>query len=798
MFPASRIAAALGRPVRSVRRALSAIPTDGTLVVNGNTTVGWFVSSLPIKLQAELKEEARRRGYLSEEHILRAPPSRWEPDVPMSKLDEAAVRDAALLQRALTPTLQRLHSDTSAELSEIVAEGLAAYRKVIGHEITKRHFDRLLKRTIDRDHGAEEWSRVELFLPERIAVKKAPIISIGNHVAWQPMLSIVAQVAEKREATAEDLCLFWDHAFACYETLLAKGRSEKRARRDLRKVIEEKVPFISARGRALEIKIKRTLARWISGGRTAAAIKDKRGDNQGRPRASTLPVDYRDKLITRAVLTAGGLSQAFRESHEQGWCPADVARAYPINPDDKSYVPETIRRELQPEIERLAPLAIGPRYAELHGPYVDRDYTNMPSGVQFQSDDCTLPVYFYVTNADGSFTVTRGQFLPWIDTRTTFIVTFQLIPEKSYDSIEIMRGIARLHDEFGLPEELYFEHGIWGSKLIDGSDRENVPWKDFAFGLSGIGVRVRHANSPNAKIIERVLGALQDRMNNLRGYCGRDEKKDCPEETKRALQLVNGGSAHPSEFFYSIDEWVRELEKICNAYNAAVQNGKLLDGLTPEEAFVNFRKSPPIQLPPQLRYLLARHRREVTVKPNGIEIQIGRRKFIYKDERTGSKVHERVIAWFNPEQPESICVTDLNRKNPFTVRRASAVDAYQADPEAIERAQRENAAQTKYVRTRWGQLRKNFPEEFQRARRDAVIAPRDAVALGIAMNEQQQQSNVAAQEHDRLRTKGNRIARKLGLDTAGRRITPDRVEALEKLDRAGVKATNPYAYEEET
>lgn len=774
------------------------MPNDSTVTVNGNATSAWLISSLPARLQAELVEEAKRRGYASEEHLLKAPPARWEPPCPLSQIEDKTIQEAALLQRALTPTLLRLHGDLASELSEIIAAGLADYQKIAGHKITKRHFDRLLKRTIERDHGAENWARLELFLPDRISVKKAAIIPIGFDNAWKPMLSLVAGLADKTAPTPEETCLFWDHALSCYESFVAAGRPEKRARRELRNVIEEKVPFITTRGRALEVKIKRALARWIEGGRTAAAVKDGREDNAGRPRATTLPAQYREKLLARAVLSAGGLSQAFRESQEERWCPPEVARAYPLRPDDKSYVPDTIRAELQPEIERLAPYAIGPRYAKLHGPYVDRDYSKMPSGVQFQSDDCTLPVYFYITNADGTVTLTRGQFLPWIDTRTTYIVTFQLIPEKSYDSIEIMRGIARLHDEFGLPDELYFEHGIWGSKLIDGSDRENVPWRDFAYGLSGVGVRVRHADSPNAKIVERVLGALQDRMNNLRGYCGRDEKRDCPEETKRALQLVKGGHAHPGEYFYSFEEWVRELERICNAYNAAPQNGKLLDGATPETAFVQLRSSPPIQLPPQLRYLLARHRREVTVKTNGVEIQIGRRRFIYKDEQTGAKIGERVLAWFNPEEPDTICITDLNHKNPITVRRASVVDAFQASPEAIERAKQENAAQTKHARTLWGKLRRNFPEEFQRARRDIVLASADAVALGVSMDQQRQASNTQAQQQDKLRTKGDRLARKLGLENSRRRVDAEQVEALGELDRAGVKALNPFSYEEET
>jgi hypothetical protein len=355
-----------------------------------------------------------------------------------------------------------------------------------------------------------------------------------------------------------------------------------------------------------------------------------------------------------------------------------------------------------------------------------------------------------------------------------------------------MRGIARLHDEYGLPETLYFERGIWGATLIDGSQYARVPWKDYKFGLSHLGINVRHANSPRAKIVERVLGALQDRMNRLRGYCGRNERKDCPENTTRALQTVAAGKAHPAEFFFSMPEWVAELEKICNAHNAERQEGKLLGGHSPASAFVALRGSPPIQLPPEYRYLLARNRVETTVKINGVEVRVGSRKFTYKDERTSAKIGERVLAWFSPEDPESICVTDLQSKNPFTVRRCTLVDAYEADPEQLAQAMRENHAQTKHSRTVYGQLRKDFPEEFMRSRRRMVLASPEVAALGENINAQREELNADAVKDDRLRKRGGDAARKIGLRTHGQAMDTGRVAALSSLEKAGIKAINPY------
>jgi hypothetical protein len=202
--------------------------------------------------------------------------------------------------------------------------------------------------------------------------------------------------------------------------------------------------------------------------------------------------------------------------------------------------------------------------------------------------------------------------------------------------------------------------------------------------------------------------------------------------------------------------------------------------------------------------LLARHRVEVTVGVNGVKVPIGGRTYTYKDEQTSALVHERVLAWFNTDDPDTICVTDLNQKNPVTVRRETEPDAYQPDPESMARAQRENYAQTKHRRTKWATLKKNFPEVFQRARRSVMIDPTGAapvlntLMLGAEMDEQRKAVTADGQAQDRLRDKGGRLERKLGLRPTGRHVDSERVDALDALARGGVKAVNPYSTEEQS
>ncbi len=787
--------------MRSIRRALSTVPRDGTVVVNGNATAAWLVSSIPVRMQAEIKEEARRRGYVSEEHILQAPPTRWEPPVPLAQIDTKSINHASALQRALRPTIERLNSDLATDVAEITNEGIANYRRVFGHVVTKRHFDRLIKRTLDRDHGAEDWSRLELFLPDRIATKRAPVVPIGFDESWRALFDIVEQFQNVTGPTHNELCLFWDAAFSTVEEFIREGDAEKGAKRKLRDLIESKMPFVRSKGRALERLIARKLARWREGGKTAAALSDLRQENSGREKAIEVPDDFRQRLLARAHQNCGHVAQSWREAIKEGWMPPEVAKAYPFDWEHKSYVPAAIRNALGTDLGILEALQIGPQKARLAGPYITRDYTGLASGKVFSADDLTAPIWFWIPDDNGNpaldskgkVILTRGQCIPWICARSQYVITAQLIPGPGYDSVEILRGIARVHDEYGLPEVLYFERGIWRSRLIDGSIQDRGPWADYAYGLSTQGVTVRHAKprNPRSKIVENVIGAIQRPMNRERGYAGR-RPEECPEETKRQLQTVLRGDAHPGEFFYSHPEMVSLIARICDDFNEEPQNGAMLDGLSPRQAFEKFRESPPIEIPVEFRYLLARSRIETTVKANGVRVG----KFFYKGEAAGALIGQRVIAWFNAEDPETICVTDLNSKNPVTLGRDIPVAAFDATPEELERAERLNHAQTKYQRTLYATLKKNFSEEFLRQRR-RFVAPACSADLGSEMASQREASNVAARQQEKLRIEGNRYARKIGLENSGRRLDEGRVDAFRGLDRAGIKAANPYSYQED-
>jgi len=56
------------------------------------------------------------------------------------------------------------------------------------------------------------------------------------------------------------------------------------------------------------------------------------------------------------------------------------------------------------------------------------------------ADDFTFPVYFYVPDGKGWFTLTRGQCLIFLDARSWRVIAYSLQPERNYNSLVIPNG----------------------------------------------------------------------------------------------------------------------------------------------------------------------------------------------------------------------------------------------------------------------------------------------------------------------------------------------------------------------
>ena len=431
----------------------------------------------------------------------------------------------------------------------------------------------------------------------------------------------------------------------------------------------------------------------------------------------------------------------------------------------------------------LDPYHHGPREHKLRGAYHTRDWSGVAAGDWFQSDDLTAPVYFYKRTECG-VELTRGQFLPMIDERTTKILGFVLIQRKNYNSLDIRSLITLVCSEHGLPRRGFsFEMGIWKtSKILTGTHSVDIEGES-DMGLRRLGMRFRHAQLPRGKVIERTLGQLQDLMESLPGYCGRDEKRDGYERFKRIKLDIEAGRAAAADHLLSAEGICLEFQKIVDRYNAEPQQGRKLMGLSPDEGWKKYQQGaePRIRYQTELLYFLASDVRKLKVGRNGITITIGKNRFNYKGEETGRRQGTYVYAWFNPQRPETLpCTTDLNGREVFTLERSYDTPGVDASPEQLIEENRKIAAHNSYAPSLYRVVKNSLPVTAFRTFHGVGTA----VRLGTEMESQQKKVTERQKSAERLRRDIARRSRRAGIAPILVPMSPDSLESLDEYAEA--------------
>ena len=785
LFTATQIARALGVKRQAAQRLLSGIAPSGQVIANGRPASAWMISALPAPSQAMLASRAQGSGFRGTEQLLSAPAKRWEPPFPLAEVAQDCIDRAVPLQRALRRVLE-MQDDLTVSTGELERIGLEDYQREFGHPISGRHLRNLVNRTLARDAGAGQFARVELFLDEK-PVRKAvtrPAISLAVQTEFRELQDVVSTFKNPAKPADAEKEYLWLRTFELFEEKLAAGKARKKVKGALVKFLARNAPFMAASPDGLRVAFNRKYSRWAESDRAAVALQDGRKENSGFHRAPELKAEDRDALIAHAVLNCDGrVSQAWRELAGKNALSEDLLAHHLSNPATKSYCPSRIREAVKYEVGMMDDIHHGPRQDKLNGAHISRDWSGVAAMDWLCGDDATLEVYWYVPDGKGWWTLMRGQFLPMIDVRSLRVLGFGLRPEKSYNAAMIRTLITRVCDEHGLPRKgFYFERGIWAnSRLLKGdASADPFSWSETELGLRSLGLRFVHSRLPRSKPIERVIGALQDLMEGEPGYVGPDEMHERFERVQKAKLQVAAGKVHPSEHFYSLDEWEARLEAISVQYNTTPQGGKMTEGLSPDDAFFKFRKAddPPIKLPPSCRYLLAHHKRPLKVTSNGITLRFGNQAYNYRNEETGRLRGQMVLAWFNPELPETLTVTDMNRENAFCVVRSPDVPAMDAPAEVLEQEMERIAAHQSYGRVRYRMLKTKHATPFRHS-----IVDRATAELGEQIETGQSRLQAEHGQEEKRQAKARKLGRGLKMTlspTAARR--PETVGALERLN----------------
>jgi hypothetical protein len=763
-FRAATIAAALGKTPQAVRKLLRDVRPAGSRIVAGNEAAAWTVEQLPAPLRGRLVDEAAKQHCRTIEALLSMTCQQWQPPIPLDKIADANIQAATKLRAALKPWLIQQH-DPNLSTAELESRGIEDYRRVFGNRITARYWRELFKRTLLRDNGAEEWNRLETYLPDRLKEKNpaAKMVSAALAESFGELADFIAASTNPHAPNKTEGAGVWILALEKFTVLVEAGESEKSAARRVRQFLFARAPFLAASRDALLKAFNRKLEAWKNSNGDAKALRDGREENGAQ---FALPENDRDLLIHRAAFYyRNDIAPAWRDLLRSGFSPAVIER-YAGRAANKSHVPASVLASVAPEVEILTVMHRGPRAFDAIKGHVTRCYDGISSLQCISGDDFTLNTYFYVPDGNGWFQLTRGQVILFIDFRTLRILGWALEPRKSYSSLTIRSLCTHVFGEFGVPEILYFERGLWKSATLLKGKTEPFGFTEISQGLREFGIKFIHAIRPRTKTVERIGGMFQDIAEAEPGYCGRMEMKDAPESLRKQMAEVEARNVHPSKNFYSLDQWNRRTGQLVGQYNAEPQQGHILAGMSPEQAFEAHmnQNNPPMQFNAALRYLLAHDKRLARVTLNGVTIQIGKQKFNYRGREIAHLVGREVLAWFDPENPETLVVTNQDRTNPICVTRSQNPSALESliDPESgtLGRELSRIEGQASYMKTRFNVVKAQFPLPQRQ-----LLADAKGDLLGYQINSRK--SAVAARtDESRRRTAANKNrARRLDIPT---------------------------------
>lgn len=716
-FTAAEIGLCLDCTPQNARKILKAVvPASAKKIVSGVSAAAWRFDSLPSPLLVRLAKTAVQHGFSTPLQFLQNALRGKESPLSLVHISDAEIARAQQLQRALARSLQSSSELPIAQLARIAA---ADYQREFGHLVSDRHLRGLIDRTIKRDRGNGNFDKLNLYVSERPPKRSTRPSPLGASFGFDELDVIFATLQDRTNPTLSEISYCWREAIKLWSDRLTTGADEIKLKRQLREYLLGAAPFMGRSAEAIKRNLNRKIREAVESG------IDRITDGRLQPaRIGRKPADFDAmvKLLAReATWNCGGReSQAYRELHmgtsqSRERFSDDFRAAYPFDcRKAKSRMPNCIRNAVRPMIAAMRDIHHGVRTARLSAPSAHRDWSAVLAGAAYTSDDVTLNHYIVDWHEEGEyefggrrFNVVRPQFLPVVDERTGNPLGFSLAPAPTYNSWQIRTLIARIcmRPEIGLPLDRFtFEKSIWASRNV----RALSEWAsiDESFGRHGIRLTMRHATTPKAKIIEGVIGTLQNLDEYAAGYCGRSEVSVKYERLQRFKQSLKRygqpqkAEVDPCEMLMTTEQCAEMLIQVMERFAAEPQNGERLAGLSPAEGWAQLSGGRAHHvLPESLRYLLATAESTQTVTSEGIVLRIGRMKNYYcGSAQLGALIGEKVRVRFNPELPEQVVVShvasDPMGQRPFAVPLFQRIRAHDATAEEFRRVR---ADQTRFV-----------------------------------------------------------------------------------------------------
>lgn len=314
-------------------------------------------------------------------------------------------------------------------------------------------------------------------------------------------------------------------------------------------------------------------------------VDQKQGRVGRKPVARFLDEEQRARLQAESI-EHGSIARAGRNLMRDPSLHAGVRAHLHGGNQSKSYVPPSIR-----EAARTSPLTAalhtGPRAARLLTSSVHSNPESVKCGDVYVADDETPNIYVWEPwpNKLG-YRIGRPQILQVSDCGSLMPLVIRVVMRASgaYTADDVAGTLGDAFDNPGLPKlGLLLEGGVWRANTVLGH-KTNLSVEDRIGGLSSLGLEIFHARTPMAKWeIEGQFHLQQHIMDKCPGYCGRNERTDLPEKTKKLLAQAERGAVHPSEFLLSLDQFASMVADALREYTHERADGKTLRGASPWE-----------------------------------------------------------------------------------------------------------------------------------------------------------------------------------------------------------------------
>jgi hypothetical protein len=785
VFTAARIADCLDKTPQAIQRHLRGVKPGGMVIVSGKETGAWRCQDLPPQLRDDLTAAARQRRYRDAPAMLSSPPVRWVSPVPLNEIADSEIHHANKLREALLPFLLGQHADNVSS-TQLKVLGVEAYAKAFGrsHRIRQRHWWSLFKRTLLRDAGLEEFSRIELYLSDNPKRRERPAELADDTLeeipGLQAVIGTIQNPAALNRAAREGI---WGLVFTRYKALVADGMLPKRAARRVRDGVFARASFLGSRNALLKC-FQRNLASWMAKDRKALA--DGRAENGDR---FELPSnDFKQLLHSAAYKNGRRLDAAWREEYDT--LSQETRDRYPRTQE----APATIHRQVsREEIETQADRHQGRRKARRRIGGVDRE-CDIPSMHRWVVDDTTVNLEV-VIEREGTISLITPQLVAVMDSASRKWVGWSISDDKAPTAELVCAAVLDGFRRYKVPKNLGVENGFVFGRSVNVNGKLDKEGRTVVAGLAAYGCAIRHFGkmNPTAKAeLEKSFDLVQRLMERHPGYTGRLQMLDAPQDFKREQVLIRTGKVEATRFRYTLEEGVRALNEIIRTYNAAPR--EVLGGLSPDQAFEALKNpnDPPIEFGHDLEWLLANERYRVQVRAGGVRFAHYGRPLRVRGEPLPGLIGKELWALVERRDDPLVTFMNLDFTDPFTMDvcdRPSIDEAGTAPDSGILASELAKVGEhARAINTQYGELLSRFgnprqdlllaaqsqPENEQPGRVNFVDPQlRDSAA---GMQQQRELIRAEKQEEIRQRNEARKLTRQTGIVVPARAAADDSSE----------------------